>query len=213
MGKHEPRASQTLVRRALLMQNRTPGQGRGQARSRTQITRSGAVRAASLATELPHLSAVRCAFVSRPLATLGEDSDLCTPASCPGQADQTGSAGGCQKTRDPADRSSRRTARAASAESEVRPGPRPRPYARTTAKPWKQGRKHYPHSPCRIFACGSSADPSLACVQIIRLWRVVGLAGVHMVLPLRDKEGSNNGSDHDLMLSAQLRPQLRPHRP
>ena len=39
-------------------------------------------------------------------------------------------------------------------------------------------------------------------MQIIRLWRVVGLAGVHMVLPLRDKEGSNNGSDHDLMLSA-----------
>src|SRR6266536_5218409 len=38
-------------------------------------------------------------------------SDLGTPASCPGQADQTGSAGGRQKTWDPADRSSRRTAR------------------------------------------------------------------------------------------------------
>ena len=47
-----------------------------------------------------------------------------TPASDPGQADQTGSAGGCQKNWDPADRSFRKTTRAASAESEVRPGPR-----------------------------------------------------------------------------------------
>jgi hypothetical protein len=46
------------------------------------------------------------------------------PASDPGQADQTGNAGGCQKNWDPADRSFRRTARAASADSEVRPGPR-----------------------------------------------------------------------------------------
>ena len=47
------------------------------------------------------------------------------PASCPGRADQTGRAGGCQKTWGPADRSFRRTTRAASAASEVRPGPRP----------------------------------------------------------------------------------------
>ena len=47
-----------------------------------------------------------------------------TLASDPGQADQTGNAGGCQKNWDPADRSFRRTARAASADSEVRPGPR-----------------------------------------------------------------------------------------
>src|SRR5712691_4920597 len=47
-----------------------------------------------------------------------------TPASSPGQADQTGAAGGCQKIWDPADRSFRRTTRTASAESEVRPGPR-----------------------------------------------------------------------------------------
>src|SRR5215472_10947661 len=32
-------------------------------------------------------------------------SDLGTPASCPGQADQTGSAGGCQRNLGPADRS------------------------------------------------------------------------------------------------------------
>src|SRR6266568_337070 len=47
-----------------------------------------------------------------------------TLASDPGQADQTGSAGGCQKNWDPAGRSFRKTTRAASAESEVRPGPR-----------------------------------------------------------------------------------------
>jgi hypothetical protein len=38
-------------------------------------------------------------------------SDLGTPASSPGRADQTGSAGGCQKTWGPADKSSRKTAR------------------------------------------------------------------------------------------------------
>src|SRR5207248_11191675 len=52
-----------------------------------------------------------------------------------------------------------KTARAASADSEVRPGPRPltlRPHqAKTTqARPEaeKQGRKHYPHPPCRLLA-------------------------------------------------------------
>src|SRR5712692_9220045 len=57
---------------------------------------------------------------------------------------------GARKPGAPADRSFRRTARAASADSEVRPGPGPRPYAHTTAKPRKQGRKHYPHPPCRF---------------------------------------------------------------
>src|SRR4249920_3235089 len=46
------------------------------------------------------------------------------PGLYPGWADQTGTAGRCHKTWGPADRSSRRTARTASAESEVRPGPR-----------------------------------------------------------------------------------------
>ena len=53
----------------------------------------------------------------------------------------------------PADRSSRKTARTASAESEVRPGPRLptlRPYPAKTGKP---GRKHYPHPPCRVCTC------------------------------------------------------------
>src|SRR6267142_35027 len=60
-----------------------------------------------------------------------------TLASDPGQADQTGSAGGCQKNWDPADRSFRKTTRAASAESEVRPGPRfptLRPYSVKTGE-------------------------------------------------------------------------------
>ena len=61
-------------------------------------------------------------------------SDLGTPASCTGQADQTGSAGGCQEL-GPGRQIDLRTARAASADSEVRPGPRPqtlRPYQAKT---------------------------------------------------------------------------------
>ena len=85
-----------------------------------------------------------------------------TLASDPGQADQTGSAGGCQKNWDPADRSFHKTTRAASAESEVRPGPRlptlrahhikireAAPEALPTLS--LPRRKHYPQSPCRIF--------------------------------------------------------------
>src|SRR6476620_11804739 len=63
--------------------------------------------------------------------------DLRTPASCTGRADQTGTPAGATKTWDPAGRSFRRTAEAASAESEVRPGPRPptlRPHHRKTAQ-------------------------------------------------------------------------------
>ena len=52
-----------------------------------------------------------------------------------------------------------KTARAASADSEVRPGPRPltlRPHQAKTTQAWpeaeKQGLEHYPHPPCRIFA-------------------------------------------------------------
>src|SRR5216684_1917913 len=52
-----------------------------------------------------------------------------------------------------------KTARAAPADSEVRPGPRPptlRPHQPKTTQAGpeaeKQGRKHYPHPPCRIFA-------------------------------------------------------------
>ena len=47
------------------------------------------------------------------------------PGLFPGQADQTGSAGGCHKTWDPADRSIPKDNTPASADSEVRLGPRP----------------------------------------------------------------------------------------
>jgi len=58
-------------------------------------------------------------------------------------------------TWDPADRSSRRTARAASAGSEVRPGPRLPTLRPRRAKAGRQGRKHYPHPPCRLRSAGN----------------------------------------------------------
>jgi hypothetical protein len=63
-------------------------------------------------------------------------SDLGTPASCTGQADQAGSAGRCQEL-GPGRQIDLRTARAAPADSEVRPGPRPqtlRPYQAETSE-------------------------------------------------------------------------------
>jgi hypothetical protein len=51
--------------------------------------------------------------------------DLGTPASCTGRADRDGTAGGCHKTWGPADESIARQPERASADSEVRPGPRP----------------------------------------------------------------------------------------
>src|SRR5271165_4535741 len=100
-------------------------------------------------------------------------SDLSTLASCPGQADQTGSAGGCLKTWDPAGRSSRRTARAASAESEVGPGPRLptlRPYS---VKIGEAGRKHYPQSPCRIFRLTLWVLQRSTCTQMFQFCTVL----------------------------------------
>src|SRR6516162_2498577 len=72
------------------------------------------------------------------------------PGLCTGQADQTGSAGGCQ-SRGPADKAVSRQPETASADSEVRPDPGPtlRPHHRKTAE---AGPKHYPHPPCRLFA-------------------------------------------------------------
>jgi hypothetical protein len=79
------------------------------------------------------------------------------PGLFPGQADQTGSAGGCLKNLGPGRQAGIKTARAASADSEVRPGPRPptlRPHQPKTTQAGpeaeKQGQKHYPHPPCRI---------------------------------------------------------------
>src|SRR5262249_41577034 len=78
--------------------------------------------------------------------------DLATPASRTGQADQTGHAGGCQKNLGPADRSIPRTARSASADSEVRPGPRPPTLRPNQSKTTEAGPEHSPHPPCRLRA-------------------------------------------------------------
>jgi hypothetical protein len=84
------------------------------------------------------------------------------PASCPGQADQAGTASGCRNL-GPGRQVVIKTARTASADSEVRPGPRPltlRPHQAKTpqARPEaeKQDQKHYPHPPCRLFAYSST---------------------------------------------------------
>src|SRR5689334_20176876 len=58
------------------------------------------------------------------------------PGLCQDRADQTGSAGGCQEL-GPGRQAGSRTTSTASAGSQVRPGPRLRRYARTTAKPRK----------------------------------------------------------------------------
>ena len=78
---------------------------------------------------------------------------------------------GARKTWDPADRSIRRTTRTASADSEVRPGPRPRPYAHTSSNPGKPGRpEHYPHPPCRLRAALSWMKYPALSAQIAQVW-------------------------------------------
>src|SRR5215467_6489106 len=84
--------------------------------------------------------------------------DLATPASRTGQADQTGHAGGCQKNLGPADRSIPRTARSASADSEVRPGPRPPTLRPNQSKTTEAGPEHLSTSSLpirRANRCGS----------------------------------------------------------
>src|ERR1043166_9455821 len=66
-------------------------------------------------------------------------SDLGTPASCPGQADQTGSAGRCQKNLGPADRSFPKTTSGVSRLA-GQAGPRPPTLRPTDPKLRKQGR-------------------------------------------------------------------------
>jgi hypothetical protein len=77
-------------------------------------------------------------------------SDLGNPGLKPGWADQTGSAGGCRKTWDPADRSLAGQPQWRQPIRKSGRDPGPGPYAHTTAKPRKQGQRHYPHSPCRL---------------------------------------------------------------
>jgi len=55
-----------------------------------------------------------------------------------------------------------KTARAASAESEVRPGPRPRHYAQAAAKPQKQGAcRSFSDHPCRYGGESGRSSPSV----------------------------------------------------
>lgn len=98
-------------------------------------------------------------------------SDLGSLASCTGQADQAGSAGGCQGL-GPADRSiSGQPERHRPIRRSGR-DPGLRPYARTRPKPPKQGRKHNPHPPCRLRilnASGSCTDADAQMSQICAL--------------------------------------------
>src|SRR5947207_2014226 len=74
------------------------------------------------------------------------------PASCTGRADRDGTAGRCRKTWDPADESLAGQPARASADSEVRPGPRPqtlRPHQVKTPQAGPRS-EDYPHPPCRF---------------------------------------------------------------
>src|ERR1039458_8590298 len=69
-----------------------------------------------------------------------------------------------------------KTARAASADSEVRPGPRPptlRPHQPKTTQAGpeaeKQGQEHYPHPPCRLGTKFASATLAESCVVMYGL--------------------------------------------
>jgi hypothetical protein len=96
-------------------------------------------------------------------------SELRIPASCPGQADQTGSAGSCLKTwARPTDRFAGQPERRQPIRRSGR-DPGPRPYAHTTAKQRMQGRKHYPHPPCRFRirnCCAVDSPESTPILQI-----------------------------------------------
>jgi hypothetical protein len=74
------------------------------------------------------------------------------PGLCQDRADQTGIAGGCQDW-DPADKPVTGQPETASAESGVRPGPRLRRYAQTTAKPRKQAACRKLCSPSSLPLC------------------------------------------------------------
>jgi hypothetical protein len=97
--------------------------------------------------------ALRRGHVPRRLAPRGRHDRhrTCeTLASDPGRADQTGSAGGCEKNWDPAGRSIPKTTRSGVSRLGGQAGPRLRPYAPFTSGSGKPRRKHYPHSSCRI---------------------------------------------------------------
>jgi len=70
--------------------------------------------------------------------------------------------------------------------SEVRPRPRPltlRPH-HTRTKPRKQGRKHYPHPPCRLEAGGHPADPASGFRTVYPLLQRPGRRDLRIVVVL-----------------------------
>jgi hypothetical protein len=94
-----------------------------------------------------------------------------TPASCPGQADRTGSAGGClNTTRTQPTGRYQDNPHTASGRITGQTGSQPRPYARNHPKPRKQGRKLYSHPPCRFSTPWSLSRLSTCCAQIILSW-------------------------------------------
>ena len=97
-----------------------------------------------------------------------------TLASDPGQADQTGSAGRCQKNwARPTDRFARQPERRQPNRRSGR-DPGSRPYARIQSKPGKPGRKHYPQSPCRIGAREPSGTSGTRDAHISQLCVAMG---------------------------------------
>ena len=103
-------------------------------------------------------------------------SDLGTPASCPGQADQTGSAGGCQKNLGAADRSFPKTTSGVSRLA-GQAGPRPPTLRSNRSKLRKQGRSTIHILPAEYALPG---DDEFA---MAKLHRTASSGAVSPVLP------------------------------
>src|SRR6516165_511660 len=96
-------------------------------------------------------------------------SDLGTPASSPGQADQTGSAGGCQKNLGAADRSFPKTTSGVSRLA-GQAGPRPPTLRPNQSKTAEAGPEHLSTSSLPTMRYGLGLVAQLSLVQIIRYW-------------------------------------------
>src|SRR5690242_3487802 len=95
-----------------------------------------------------------------------------TPASSQARQIRPAAPVGALKTWGPADKSlSRQPERRRPIRRSGR-DPGPRRYARTGAKPRKQGRgrEHYPHPPCRLFAALSARASVRHQAQIVLFW-------------------------------------------
>jgi hypothetical protein len=94
--------------------------------------------------------------------------DLATPASCPGQADQTGSAGGCQKNLGPAGRSFPKTTSGVSRLA-GQAGPRPPTLRPDQSKTRRQGRSTIHILPAD-YARLLIGESDVGTVQNIQFW-------------------------------------------